>query len=550
MNWNIPRISGQLLQISLEVNDRLFIVGANGSGKSALIQQFISSSQGEKTRRISAHRQTWFQSGSIDLTPQSRRAFDQNNTQQEMQDQSRWLDHYAQKRQSAVLFDLVAKENARARDIARHVDDRNTARAATVAAESVSPFEQLNELLALGTLSVTLKNSNDEEILAQHPGARVPFSIAQMSDGERNAAIIAATVLTVEPETVLLIDEPERHLHRSIIEPFLSALFECRQDCVFVVSTHEIALPVANPEARVLTVRACQWSDNAARAWDVEVLKAHTDLPEDLKLAILGSRERILFVEGDPGSLDLPLYNVLFPGLSVVPKGGCTDVERAVKGLRSSQGLHHVDAFGLIDRDNRAEDNVKQLAADGVFALEVCSAESLYYCSDAIAAVARRQAESLDRNADEMIESAKRKALDALVQDDLAERMAARRCERRVRDRMLSQLPDWKSIKTNADSEISTSVDSTYPDELAYFKKLVADEELDNLIARYPLRESNVFKAIAQALELTSRNTYEQTLLSRLRDDAILEQSLKQRIGPLSDVLTVQAESSSQPTAE
>ena len=132
-----------------------------------------------------------------------------------------------------------------------------------LASESVSPFVQLNELLALGTLTVSLENSNDEEILARHGNDGVPFSIAQMSDGERNAVMIAANVLTVEPETILLIDEPERHLHRAIIEPFLSALFEQRPDCAFVISTHEIALPVANPEADVLMVRSCRWAKKA-----------------------------------------------------------------------------------------------------------------------------------------------------------------------------------------------------------------------------------------------------------------------------------------------
>ena len=233
MDWNIPRVLGQPLQIALEAGGRLFIVGTNGSGKSALLQHLISSNQRENIRRISAHRQTWLQSGSIELTPRMRKEFSQQDMQQETQEQSRWLDYYAEQRQSAVLFDLVAKENARARRIAHHVDDRNTEKAQMVADESVSPFEQLNELLAFGTLLVKLENSNDEEILAHHQGASVPFSIAQMSDGERNAAIIAATVLTVEPGTVLLIDEPERHLHRSIIEPFLSALFECRWDCCF-----------------------------------------------------------------------------------------------------------------------------------------------------------------------------------------------------------------------------------------------------------------------------------------------------------------------------
>ena len=543
MNWQIPRISDQPLPISLEENDRLFIVGANGSGKSALIQHLVSSNRSKQIRRISAHRQTWFQSGSIDLTAHSRKQFDESNTQQEVQNQARWRDDYAQTRQSAVLFDLVAKENTRARLITRYVDSGNTREAEKTSAKSPSPFDQLNELLGIGTLAVTLKNSNDEEILAQHKETNTSFSIAQMSDGERNAAIIAATVLTVETGTVLLIDEPERHLHRSIIEPFLSALFNRRTDCAFVVSTHEIALPVANPEASVLMVQSCQWSEDKAVAWDVEHLEPNSDLPEDLKRTILGSRKRILFVEGTPNSLDCRLYKTLFPDVSVIPNGGCKDVERAVKWLRKqeSQKLHHVEAFGLIDRDDRSEEAVTKLADTYVFALNVCSVESLYYCSDAINAVARRQAESLGRTADEMIESAKQKALNALDEKGLAERMAARLCERRVRDMILRQTPDWKCIKTNI-ATFDISVDSPYQDELARFNKLLNEKRLDDLVARYPLRESRVFDAIVEALKLKSKKTYEQTLIFRIQDDKNLVKRLRKRIEPLAKNLVCTAE--------
>ena len=434
-----------------------------------------------------------------------------------------------------ALFDLVTKENTRARRIARHVDSGHTEEAKIISDESPSPFDELNELLGIGALAITLENANDEEILARHRNGNALFSIAQMSDGERNAAIIAATVLTVDPGTVLLIDEPERHLHRSIIEPFLSALFERRKDCVFVVSTHEIALPVANPEARVLIVRSCEWSGDMGIAWDVELLESNVEIPEDLKRAILGSRKRILFVEGDSNSLDLPLYHALFPDISVVPKGSCIDVQKAVSGLRGSQGLHHVEAFGLIDRDDRDEENVRQLAESGVFALDVYSVESLYYCSDAIAAVARRQAESLRRNADDMIQSATEKALDVLNEDGLAERMAARRCERLVRDAILQRIPDWECIK--AKPKFDVSVDSPYQDELGRFKELANEKRLDDLVARYPLRESRAFNAIAETLELNGRKTYEQMLVSRIWDDEDLAQRLKQRIGPLSKVL-------------
>ena len=155
---------------------------------------------------------------------------------------ARWMGQSPAQRQSAVLFDLVAKDNARYRAIGQHIDDKNPDEATAFASKSLSPFRQLNDLLELGTLRISLSNSNDEEIVARHRSSNAVFSIAQMSDGERAAAIMAAHVLVAEPETILLIDEPERHLHRSIVEPFLSALFGQRQDCAFVISTHEIAL--------------------------------------------------------------------------------------------------------------------------------------------------------------------------------------------------------------------------------------------------------------------------------------------------------------------
>ena len=105
-------------------------------------------------------------------------------------------------------------------------------------------------------------------------------------------------------------------------------------------------------------------------------------------MSILGERRaywgRIAFVNRCPSlrssnSLDLSLYDVIFPGLSVVPKGNCVDVQKAVSGMRGSKDYHHVETFGLIDRDDRNEDVVTELSEKGVFALDVYSVEALYY---------------------------------------------------------------------------------------------------------------------------------------------------------------------------
>ena len=167
----------------------------------------------------------------ITLTPHNRREFDKSVRSYESRPDARWLDHHSGQRHEAVLFDLVANDNDRARSIAYHIDNRSPEEALRVSSESAAPFAQVNELLAIGTLTVSIENSKGEEILAQHGNGGEKFSIEKMSDGERSAVIMAAEVLTAKPSTVFLIDEPERHLHRAIIMPFLSALFKQRKDC-------------------------------------------------------------------------------------------------------------------------------------------------------------------------------------------------------------------------------------------------------------------------------------------------------------------------------
>ena len=417
MELTIPRISGGPLSISIEMGQQIYVTGANGAGKSVLIQHFIEVLKDYRIRRISAHRQTWLHPVPVHLYSSSYISRDTI----EREDRSaggRNSGSSSDAGLSSVFFDLVAQENSRARNIARLIDEQEPDGAISVASSSVSPFRRLNELLAIGGLKVSLDNSSDEMIWAQHENADVKFLMSEMSDGERSATIMAATVLTVSPGTVILIDEPERHLHRAVIEPLLSALFEQREDCAFVVSTHEVGLPIANPKAYTVVLRSCNWTDHGVAAWDAEVLQPGGNLPEDVKRDILGARRKILFVEGSANSLDLPMYGALFPELSVIPKGSCTEVIRAVKGLRGSYAHHHVEAAGLVDRDDRTEDEVNKLTEDGVFALDVCSVESLYYCSDAIEAVARRQAESLACDSQAMYEDARQKALDAIRVDE------------------------------------------------------------------------------------------------------------------------------------
>ena len=508
-----------------------------------MIQRFVSENRRKKIKWITAHRQTWFESGTISLTPARRERYESEERNYDTNGDARYKDAKASQNLSAILFDLDDKEINRAFTIIRYLGDDDCAKARKAYTELPSPLDQINELLSLGTFTVTLEKSESRgrNLLAKHPQGE-PFSIVEMSDGERNAMIIAAHVITAEPGTVLLIDEPERHLHRSIVQPFLSALFALRgEDCAFIIATHETALPVANPDAQVLMLRSCQWSGNQCIAWDADVLEPNAELPEDLKLAILGSRKKILFVEGKPGGPDFSIYTALFPELSVVSKESCEEVQKAVLGWRGSQEIHpvHVEIFGLIDRDNRTEEDVEELAEKGVFALEVYAVEALYYCSEAITAVAHRQADSLGIDANELIKSAKEKAIDALKveTEKTPERMASLRCERQIRERVLLEVPDKESIMDNPTQPIRVSIDSPYSEEVNRFNRLVEEEKLDQLIARYSLRKSRTFEIIATTLRCRDQKDYERMVLAQIQKNGQLACKLKERIGLLSETL-------------
>ena len=541
--WNVPRISGNPIELSVDNGDQLYIAGANGSGKSALIQKLVSEHPHENIKRITAHRQTSLRSGDINYAPAQRKRYNKIYLDYNRNNASRYLDEYSSDEQSAILFDLDNKYNTINEFIANDARKEDWEKVKETKDKLPSPLDQINELLDIGGLNVNLERTKDRSIIANHSQGQ-SFDISKMSDGERSAMIIAAHVITAEPDTVLLIDEPEKHLHRSISQPFLSALFDLRPDCAFIISTHEIDLAIANTESQVLMLRSCQWEGDECVAWDAKVIEPNFQLPEYAKLTeefkreILGSRKRILFVEGYSNSLDLQLYEALFRYLTVIPKGSCENVINAVLGLRESQEFHHVEVFGLIDGDNR-EKEVDKLAESDIFALEVYSVEALYYYSEVIAAVARRHAESWGvDDPNEVIGAFQQEAIEVLRDPNLAKRMAARRCERQVQELFRSKTPNWRSIMNTPTQSICVPIDPhLYSKELKHFNTLVDNGELDSLIARYPLRDSQVFETIVKTIGCPNQKLYQDLVVKLVRDDENIAEYIKKRMGQLSKVL-------------
>ena len=76
-----------------------------------------------------------------------------------------------------------------------------------------------------------------------------------------------------------------------------------------------------------------------------------------------------------------------------------------------------------------------------------------------------------------------------------------------------------------------------YSKELKYFNTLVGNGELDSLIARYPIRESQVFEIIVKTIGCPSKKLYQDLVVKLVREDENVAECIKKRIGRLSDAL-------------
>src|SRR5438270_1407251 len=108
----IPRTPAQPLNVQLEIGEILFVLGANGRGKSALMFA-LHRENIANARRITAHRQTWLES-SLSMSPQERENIGQQILGQDHNPDSRWKEIYSAQRPGIAVHDLINVENVRA----------------------------------------------------------------------------------------------------------------------------------------------------------------------------------------------------------------------------------------------------------------------------------------------------------------------------------------------------------------------------------------------------------------------------------------------------
>lgn len=60
-----------------------------------------------------------------------------------------------------------------------------------------------------------------------------------MSDGERVALYLMSQAMVAPINSIIIMDEPELHLHKSIMTLLWESIEKERQDCLFIYITHD-----------------------------------------------------------------------------------------------------------------------------------------------------------------------------------------------------------------------------------------------------------------------------------------------------------------------
>ncbi|WP_314959483.1 AAA family ATPase [Prevotella pallens] len=254
----------------------------------------------------------------------------------------------------------------------------------------------------------TLQCDDSNNLILKGDRVNEAYPAFQMSDGERIILYLVGRVLLAPEKALIIIDEPEMYLHKTIVDKLWNKLEIERQDCTFLYLTHDLQF-AASRNGRKAWIRSFEYPSR----WTIDNIDEN-EIPEELLLKLLGSRKKILFCEGKRNSLDSKIFELLFENYTITPVETCKDVMNFTRAFNKIPNTV-AKAYGIIDRDFRSEDQLEILQQQNVFSYDVAEIENLFLLPDIIIGFANYKKEQCD------IEEIEKRILSKFEQDKQAQ---------------------------------------------------------------------------------------------------------------------------------
>ena len=522
-NVNIPKKDNSNLELTLEAGKTTIIIGANGSGKTRLAV-FLEEQLKEKAHRIAAHRALSL-NPNVDKIPETkaRQYLTYGDSGDRVSISNRKYYRWKNNAPTSLLNDfdrllqyLFAQQNNLAVENNQKLNRREKITNSKTKLDILQ--EVWERLLPLKKLHITA----DDIRVSSTSIESADYSASEMSDGERAVFYILGQVLSANEGSILIFDEPELHIHKSIISNLWDEIEKLRPDCSFLMITHDIEF-AATRVAKKYVIR----NYYSAPAWDISELP-DSELDEQTITLILGSRKPILFVEGEKTSLDMETYRLCYPEWTVIPKGACKDVIQAVSSLRKlnkDMPILNIKCAGIVDRDTRDSSQIHELEEQGIKVLLCSEIENIFSLSSVVHEVLK--IEGFNGNElNNKKEQFKGRLLDYIkndLSDDKLEKFVVKRIHRRIDNYLknidLSNTQNSKEMKGKLTSEMVALTDSKINEWISEMKdeiqECINNQDIDRLL--YIYENKGLLNETALILKSTRKPDFENWLMRQMK---------------------------------
>lgn len=360
---NLPQILKDFKTIKLfsfisKVDSTTVIIGANGSGKSSLINELRKNSIDEMYV-LPAQKLLYFVSNTFGRDSINKDQYIANLKNVETKYNT--IQIQTQKIEDDFSSAFTKLITLWVKDFAKVMTDN----ARGVGEVSIALLDRVEQIWNQIFPEITFyPEPNDRVLEVIRNGNK--YSINGLSDGERCVLFYIGNVLLAPENSYIVVDEPETFLNAAVYNELWDLLISERPDCQFIFASHNMDFVQSRTNATYIWCKKFE----APYDLDYERLEDSQEFPLTLLAEVSGTRKPILFCEGTKNSIDYQIYSKLFSEFCFVkPVQGHKQVIQYTKAYNKLKKSHGNEAYGIIDYDWMDEARIESYKKKNIFVL-------------------------------------------------------------------------------------------------------------------------------------------------------------------------------------
>ena len=359
------------------------------------------------------------------------------------------------------------------------------------------------------------------------------YSINGLSDGERCVLFYIGNVLLAPENSYIIVDEPETFLNAAVYNELWDLLISERPDCQFIFASHNMDFVQSRTNATYI------WCKNFEAPYDLDyqVLEESQEIPLPLLTEVSGAKKPILFCEGTKNSLDYQIYSKLFSEFCFVkPVQGHKQVIQYTKAYNKLKESYGNEAYGIIDYDWMDEARIESYKEKNIFVLPFNEIEMFLVDEVIVKSVLGSDEQDKEqklneyqkaiksycvKNKDKIVSIALKKKLDEFMEGNLIKNNEPTEDDAQTFLDSLSKEFDLTVTLENITKIVEDSIASSDFSKILKIcnlkNKIIASKEIKELVSNFKEKALSSI-AMNNDLQITLRHKYFEELEMKLLD--------------------------------